>query len=731
MTESLQPHSVGTTSSSQGLKGFITELRQRNVFKVAVAYAITGWLIIEVVNNTFPVFEFPRWTSQFAILLVLLGFPVALVFAWIFEITPEGLRATATAHSPPAFAAAQSQKLNTVIVGLIGVAVTFLFVDRFYLSDSAPTAPAAPVTAVSGTPRLSVVLPARQPLSIVAWPSSSLALSPDGSTLVYSGENRDLPADRAGGRKQLFQRTLDSRTISALPETFLATQPFFAPDGQSVGFFTGDGALKKVALSGGAPVTLVEGLLGGAWSFGVWTDEDEIVFSDRTTLYRIPAAGGTPEQLTTLNADSKELTHIFPSLVPGKRAVLFTVNSEPPFERRIEALLLDSGERRVVLDNASSAHVLSSGHVLFQRDTTVMLAPFDFDTLTVSGPAVPVPEAIGMDNAALPYPQAQLTVAPNGVLAYMPEVTATGELGTLTPGGSFESFGLGADYYEQPRVAPDGRTLSFLLKRDRESVLYGYDLERGTTARLSQDGARVSAVAWRPDGSGMAVAVFLNGVSLLENGSQSLLLPPEVGIAKGNMNWTPDGRQLVYTRQQGEQHDLWVHDMDGAQADRPIVAGPERELDPVLSPDGKWLAYTSRESGRYEVYIQAYPTGSRYTVSREGGGLPLWSADGSALYFIGLQDDTQKMLQVAVTAAATELRLGTPEALFDMRQSSPDGTDFRYERGYNSIGAGYDILPDGRFVLIRSPIPENREIVIVQNWFDEVRRLAPLPAPPQ
>jgi Tol biopolymer transport system component len=195
------------------------------------------------------------------------------------------------------------------------------------------------------------------------------------------------------------------------------------------------------------------------------------------------------------------------------------------------------------------------------------------------------------------------------------------------------------------------------------------------------------------------------------------------------MTWSPDGRQLVYTRQQGTNHDLWVHDMDGAQEDRPLLAGPASELSPVLSPDGRWLAYMGDESGRTEVYIQAYPEGERHTVSRESGGFPLWSADGSALHFIGLHADTRKMLQVAVTVAATGLQLGTPEPLFDMQQASPDGTGFSFVGGDNGIGAGYDILPDGRFVLVRSPLPDNREIVLVQNWFDEVRRLAPLPAP--
>ncbi|MDO9318301.1 MAG: hypothetical protein Q7V56_08885 [Gammaproteobacteria bacterium] len=701
------------------------ELKRRKIFKVAAVYAVVSWLVIQVATAITPALQLPLWTPSLVVVLLLLGFIPTLIAAWAYELTPDGLRPDAQVAPVTGLQATSAQPINYVILLVVLLVAGVQLAERFGGGETPSAITGAnPTALVSGTQRLSIVLPARQPYRVDGWPGNSLALSPDGRTLVYAAENRELPADRSGGRKQLFQRSLDSRTTSALPETFEAGQPFFSPDGKAVAFFT-RGELKKIALSGGVPVTLVEGLPSGAWDFGVWTGEDDIVYSDRG-LFRIPAGGGTPEQLTTLNEDNQELAHWFPSLVPGKRAVLFTVSSEPPFERRIEVLLLDSGERRVVLDNASGTHVLSSGHVLFQRDTTVMLAPFDFDTLTVSGPAVPVPDAIGMDNAYSSYPHAQLVVAGNGSLAYLPEVTSTNELGTLTPGGSFEPFDLADDYYSQPRVAPDGRSLSFLLQRDRDRVLYSYDLGRGTTARLSPDSASVQAAAWRPDGSGLAMAVPGEGISLLENGRQTLLVPWESGNTKRNMRWTPDGRQLVYTWQQGTSHDLWVHDIDGSQPDRPIVATPAPEHGPALSPDGRWLAFEIRESGRNDVYIQAYPEGPRYTVSREGGTNVLWSADGSALFFVGVHDDERKMLRVAVTVGPGGLQLGSPEPLFDMRYTSPDGTVYSYAAGDNGIGAGYDILPDGRFVLLRSPEPDNREVVIVQNWFDEVRRLAPV-----
>jgi len=701
------------------------ELKRRKIFKVAAVYAVVSWLVIQVATAITPALLLPTWTPSLVVVLLLLGFIPTLIAAWAYEMTPEGLRPDAQVAPVTGLQATAAQPINYVILVVVLLVAGVQLVERFTSEQPAPaSAGATPSAAVTATQRVSIVLPERQPILIDRFPSNSLALSPDGRTLVYAAENLDLPADRPGGRKQLFQRSLDSRTVSALPGTFAAGQPFFSPDGQTVGFFTRAGALKKIALSGGAPVTLVEDLVGSSWAYGVWSAEDDIVYDNRN-LYSVPAGGSTPEQLTSLNAGSKELFHRFPSLVPGKRAVLFTVLSEFPVDRRIEVLLLDSGERRVVLDNASDAHVLASGHVLFQRDSTVMLAPFDVDTLTVTGPAVAVPEAIGMDNAYSPNPRAQLIVSDNGTLAYLPEAVSTRELGTLVPGGSFEPFGLADDYYAQPRVAPDGRTLSFLLQRAGESILYSYDLGRGTTARLSQDNNTVEAAAWRPDGAALAMSIPGQGISLLENGRQNLLIPREPGYSKRNIRWTPDGRQLVYTRQQGRNHDLWVHDVDGALPDRPVLATAASEENPAPSPDGRWLAFDSDESGRVDVYIQAYPQGARHTVSLEGGRHPLWSADGTTLFFVGVHEERQKMMRVAVTAGPNGLQLGNPEPLFDMRYTAPDGTDFSYERGDNVYGAGFDLLPDGRFVLLRSPEAENREVVIVQNWFDEVRRLAP------
>ncbi len=729
MTEA-RTESVAVASPGR-LTTFVGQLRQRNVFKVAAAYAITGWLLIEVVNNVFPVFNFPQWTSQFAILLVLLGFPIALVFAWIFELTPEGIKTTATANTPPGVQQLQSQKFNFVILGLVVLATGFLLVDRFVLDGGNRAEDvSAQATPVTGVQRMSLVLPRNRLLVIGGWPSRDIAISPDGSKIVYRAENRDLPVDRP--RTQLQVRELNSLTVTDLPDTldpFVHT-PFFSPDGQWVAFLTADNILKKVDLAGGNAITLATAV--GSVTHGVWTTDGKIIFnviSLDVGLSQVSAEGGQPTTLTSVDAANGENYHILPVLLPSPAHVLFTVINEPPRPPHVEVVDLDTGARQPLLDNAIALQVLDSGHLLFQRDGDILLMPFDAAALTLTGTAVAVTEDIAFDSPANTQPYAEVVVAANGTLAYLPAVGPTGELGILEPGAGFESLGLPADYYSQPRVAPDGRSLAVVIAGNMKSAVYRYDLERGTLARLSQDDAYIRNAEWRPDGGALAIAPRGGGIAVLENGIKRLVVPEPAGpAAVFDVKWSADGSQLFYLWQEGATlRDIRVSSSDGSQ-DTPAVAGPAEDVNPAPSPDGRWLAYVTDESGRYEVYVQAYPGGAAQIVSTEGGFGPRWSASGDALYYVGTHDNTLKMLRVTVGADANELRLGQPEPLFDMDQPSVTGLRYSFARPGNASGPSYDILPDGRFVLVRNSIEDRREVVVVLNWFDEVRRLAPTAA---
>lgn len=217
---------------------------------------------------------------------------------------------------------------------------------------------------------MSITAPANRPVRLGYYPGRSLAISPDGTQVVYVGANLDAPANRPGGRQQLQLRSLATLEVRDLPGTTGAYQPFFSPDGQWVAFFTATGELKKTSVAGGNPVTLAQKINGGQFAFGVWAEDNTIVFSTVVSgLRRVSAEGGEPTDLTALDTSRGEMTHLFPALVPSSRAVLFTVRRIDD-SMSIEGVMLDSGKRSVVVENARVPIVLSSGYLLFQRDAT-------------------------------------------------------------------------------------------------------------------------------------------------------------------------------------------------------------------------------------------------------------------------------------------------------------------------------------------------------------------------
>src|SRR5262245_3005074 len=338
--------------------------------------------------------------------------------------------ADGAAASAPPLRSAWSRTLTwTLAASVFGLAIALALWSR---NESAPGA--------SPPARVSVMLPANRPISISGFPTRSVALSPDGTQLVYVGTNLDAPADQLRARTQLQLRSLGSLAVRDLPGTTGARQPFFSPDGQWVGFFTVTDELKKVSLGGGNPITLLT-KINGANAFGVWTEDDTIVFSSTKGLRRVPADGGAISDLTTSDADRDEISHRFPTLVPSRRAVLFDVRYNQTRPSRIEAVMLDSKERRVVVENGNVPLVLSSGHLLFQRNDTILIAPFDAERMVVTGPAVALVDDIRRDSATSPLPVPELAVSRSGTLVYVPPTDNSKTLGLVGRARAFEPLG--------------------------------------------------------------------------------------------------------------------------------------------------------------------------------------------------------------------------------------------------------------------------------------------------
>ena len=424
----------------------------------------------------------------------------------------------------------------------------------------------------------------------------------------------------------------------------------------------------------------------------------------------------------TNDAARGEDTYNSPALVPSSRAVLFTASDRGL--TRIEALMPDSGKRTLVLENARTPLALSSGHLIFERSGELFIAPFDAKRLAVTGVAVPLGEQVRYDNFANAIPQ--MSISRNGTLAYLPAVDTAGALGLVGRDGTFQPLPLPPADFDRPRVSPDGRFIAYLVRGET----FIYDLERGSAVKRTEDG-RDNGVAWHPDGRSLAVVSLRpNGASGIflrkPDGGEQLLVPrSDGGGFLRNFSWSPDGTRLAYTVQQASTPHIRILTVGEKPPEQVFIKSPARS--PKFSPDGKWLAFDSAESGRYEVYLQQYPEGRRLEVSTGGGDGAVWRRDGRELFFQGYAGGTQKKtLAVSVAPDGASLRLGKPVPLFDLRAAGPEGAAWQYLPGGNG-GAGYDVLPDGRFVMVRSAAPADiREIVVVQNWFEVLKRRVPV-----
>ena len=574
--------------------------------------------------------------------------------------------------------------------------------------------------------RVSLALPADRAVDFFWFPNQSLAISPDGTQVAYVSANPGAPAERS---TQLRVRSLASLAIRDLPGTFLAHQPFFSPDGQSVAFFTTSGELKKIALSGGNPVTLVEKIAGSLWTFGVWVASGTIVFGGPGTagLKQVPADGGSPTTVTSVDvAQQGEFAHLPTSYAPDAGAVVFTTAFSQRSERLVEAVILQSGERRVITENASTGQYLSTGHLAFTRGDAVLVAPIDVKRLVLAGPAAALSDDVRRDGANSEGSIPQLAVSSNGTLAYVPRADATARvMGRVGRAGAFTPFGLAAGPNRRPRVSPDGRRVAFLSPQPGrsafETAVHVHDLVRGTVTRLTEAGSELHAV-WRPDGR--AVAVYAkrpeaSGIYLKDlDGREHLVLRDEKGAAPVPESFSLDGAVLAYTRSQGAQNSIWLLTLGEKPVARPLTTATASEYSPKFSPDGRWLAYVVDQQERSEVYVRGYPSGEPIPVSSSGGAGPVWSRDGRTLFYESAQSGGRILMSVPVSVDGSTLKLGAPSRVVSLALAGGD------EYGRSAYwGPEYDVFPDGDFVMLRGPGPGGREIVLVQHWFEEVRRM--------
>jgi len=592
---------------------------------------------------------------------------------------------------------------------------------------------AANATALSGAPAgLDQTKPAAAVPEVIRLPPgwqltrmplgpfrTEMALAPDGNSLVFSAS-----PDGTMAKAMLFRRPLDREVSTVIPGTEEPCMPFFSPDGQWIGFWA-KGKLHKVAVKGGVPSSICD---LGADTVGIcWGSDGRIIFGTLGSgLGYVSAAGGTPENLTTVDV-SKEATHRLPHLLPGGKALMFTVMpSQFGVEARIEWLSLETGKRKVLIEDGTDARYVSTGHLIFVRRGTLMAAPFSLDRLETTGPAVTVNAGLMQAfNSSMPGMNSgagQYSVSESGALisvsgGIFPEPVA--DLYWVDRSGRAEKWtAFGARPVMAIHLSPDGRQLAFTTQGlNRSEGLY--DIQRRTVTRLTSDGQPWGAPVWTQDGKRVAFSWSKTSPAEIwwaaADGSGKMEQLRKTESEQRASSWTQDGKYLAIVDAGRETGwDIRVLRMADRQV-IPFAATKSNEAFPEFSPDGLWLAYVSNESGRNEVYVRSFPDGKRtLPISSEGGMSPMWARDGRELFYWNI--DFTKLMKVDISPGQN-LSAGTPTRLFEFAATG------------SSIVRIYDITPDGRRFLIREKkdynLPPVTELNLVRNWFEELKRLSP------
>ena len=541
---------------------------------------------------------------------------------------------------------------------------------------------------------------------------TDLTISPDGRRIVYLADLE--------GADQLYVRSLDELIARPIPGTEDANRdPFFSPDGESIVFVTeADNKLKKVSLSGGQPVTLCDapGQEGGDWG-----PDDTIVFSASsgpvTGLYRVSAAGGNPEVLAMPDPESEEgVEYQRPEILPGGNAVLFTIWRRGE-DYQTAVMSLETGEQKIVLVEGRQAHYVPTGHLVYAKTENLMAVPFDLEALEVTGDPITLLEGVrGERGCGVDY-----SLSSNGTLIYVSgETRKQTQLVWVDRRGTMEVLYAIQHNFQEPRFSPDGNRLSVTVWEGEDSDIWIYEIARGILTPLTFEGQNKSAI-WTPDGKRVTFSSNRNdewNISWMPTDGSGAA--EELTAGKNPQtpsSWSPDGQVLAFVQSLSvaTKDDILLLPLEGERKPQAFLETQFGEKHPVLSPDGRWIAFSSDPSGPNEVYVKSFSgEGGMIQVSTDGGTEPVWAPDGKELFY----RNQDRVMAVSVQTGPT-FQVQTPTFLFE----EP------YLQGSTLAGGtvNYDVSPDGqRFVMLKGEEgSQQSHITVVINWFEELKRLVP------
>jgi serine/threonine-protein kinase len=629
-----------------------------------------------------------------------------LQLKWLAEPgSPSGVAALAGSHDT------RSNRLAWLAASALAVVAIVASVAWWRAPRFAPT---------SLLMQLSAELPAGA--TIDRFRGASLALSPDGTRIVVS------ESDPAGNPRLVARRLNESEFVPVFGADS-AFAPVFSPDGQWLAFFA-EGKLKKLPAQGGVPVTLcdVAGFAGGA----SWGDDGNIVAAlngGTSGLVRVSAGGGAPTRVTEPSKEKGETAHIWPQVLPGSQAALFTAwGPGGSDDAEIDVVSFKTGERKTLHRGGTFARYLPSGHILYLEQNTLWAAPFDLDRLAVTGPAQPMIEEVNRNQLGL----GDFGFSNSGTLVYVSTKGASlrYQIQWLDSTGRTTPLHMTHSMYENPRLSPDGKRLAFeIATGPARADIWVKDLERDTASRLTHLSGRNNHPVWTPDGRSIVFASYFQGDPAIywigANGAGEAQRLTDDRRVKYPSSFSPDGKTLAYYEAGFDgRSEIWTVPVEGDR-DHPRLGKPEaflrttyREAVPAFSRDGRWLAYSSNESGTRELYVRPFPgPGGKSQVSTGGGSYPIWSHDGRRLFFLR----ERRIMVVRYSALGGTFAAEKPQAWSEKALAF---------MGWNY---SYDLAPDDRrFAVVLDPSateeaderPKER-VTVLLNFFDELRRKLP------
>jgi Tol biopolymer transport system component len=546
-------------------------------------------------------------------------------------------------------------------------------------------------------------------------PTPQFAVSPDGRAIAFVAAAPSL-------RPTLWLRSLEEVDARALPGTEGAQEPFWSPNSQWIGFSDSEGRLKKIDVPGGT-VQTIAGDVGDVRGAS-WGPDNTILFgTGYRGLYRVAAFGGAPQPVTEVDSSRQEGSHRWPQFLPDGRHFLFTVRSGLAEQRGVYVGDLGGQTRRRLIPSDANAQYVAPGYLLSLNDDTLVGQPFDHEHLELRDQPIPIAARVGRSSRgnAVFSASSSGTLAHAGASLWPGRLTWFGRsgnrLGELGPDGEHD--------YSDFRLSPDETRLAASLVDPKVSVpdIWLTDLGRGGSSRLTFGPALNGSPVWSPDGGRIAFRTNRKGLTEIyqttpgAGGNEQPMLPEDAARAAGLLwsnltpsDWSPDGRHIAFAG--NTPSDIWLLPVSDTRNPIQLTRSPSDQMHANFSPDGRFIAYTSSESGRNEVYVETLPPGRKWPISTNGGYEPRWRADGREIYY--LSEDRKLM---AVPVSSGKLPFGVPSLLFQT-QVHADVTRFRTH---------YVPSRDGTRFLVHTrsgdiaPVP----ITVVLNWQEELKQRVP------